>query len=180
MDSLFNLQEMRDKILNGESDDGEDGAEPIKSPFQIESKDSLTILPFCLAAASFAIVGYDKLKNNGQMFDGFAPLVMMVGGFLPLGFALGRLNRGLSAQEVTSKYDTLLDNAQEALEETEAEKQEAETKAAESQKNDYRLDYLSAELSTAHQPSIFGGNISAFGQEAVSFRPNSKAHDSLW
>lgn len=180
MDSIFNLQEMRDKILNGESDEEGDEEETVQSPFNMESKESLTVLPFCLSAASFAIVGYDKMKNNGQMFDGYAPLVLMVGGFLPLGFALGRLNRGLTAQEMASKYDKLLDNAQEAIEETEAEKQEAEQKAAESQKNDYRLDYLDAELSSTHQPSMFGGNISAFGQEGVSFRPNSKAHDSLW
>ena len=119
MDSIFNLQEMRDKILNGESDEEGDEEETVQSPFNMESKESLTVLPFCLSAASFAIVGYDKMKNNGQMFDGYAPLVLMVGGFLPLGFALGRLNRGLPAQEMASKYDKLLDNAQEAIEETE-------------------------------------------------------------
>jgi len=180
MDSIFNLQELRDKILNGESDEDSEAKESYQSPFSLESKDSLTILPFCLSAASFAIVGYDKIKNNGQMFDGYAPVVLMVGGFLPLGFALGRVNRGLTAQEMSSKYEKLLDDTQEVLEETESEKQEAEQKAAESKKNDYRLDYLDSELSTAHQPSIFGGSISAFGQEGVSFRPNSKAHDSLW
>ena len=53
-------------------------------------------------------------------------------------------------------------------------------KAQEAEQNDYRFEYLNAEMSSTHEPAIFGGSISAVGQEAVSFRPSHKPHDRLW
>ena len=180
MGSIFDFAELRDKILLGEEDEEEQGEEPSQTPFQEESRDSLTILPFCVSAATFGIVGYDRMKNDGAMFDGYTPLILMVGGFLPLGYSLGRLSRGMKAQDMTAKYERILDEAQVALEESEEKAQEAEQKAAEHKQNDYRMDYLDAELSSSHQPSIFGGAVSAFGQEGVAFRPVHKAHDNLF
>jgi len=180
MGSLFDFAELRDKILSGEGDESSEDGEVVKTPFQEESRESLTILPFCVAAATFGIVGYDRVKNDGMMFDGYTSVILMVGGFLPLGYSIGRLNRGMKAQETMVKYERILDEAETALEETEEKAQEAEQKAAESQKNDYRFDYLDGELSSSHEPSLFGGSISAFGQEAVNFRPVHKPHDNLF
>lgn len=178
---FLDFAEMRERILSGEDEkpDEEQEDTPL-TPFQIESRESLTILPFCLSFATFGIVGYDKVKNDGAMFSNYTPVVLMIGGFLPLGYSLGRLSRGLVAQKTNGRYEKLLDTAQEELEQTETEKQEAETRAKEAEKNDYRFDYLNAEMSSAHEPSIFGGSVSAFGQEAVTFRPVHKPHDRLW
>ena len=180
MGSSFDFAELRDKILFGEGEEVGEEEEEVQSPFRQESRESLTILPFCVAAATFGIVGYDRMKNDGAMFDGYTPAVLMLGGFLPLGYSLGRLSRGMVAQSMTAKYERILDEAQATIEETEEKAQEAEQKAAEHKKNDYRMDYLDAELSSSHEPSIFGGSVSAFGQEGVSFRPVHKPHDRLF
>jgi len=178
---LLDFTELRERILSGEEEESDEEQEETPlTHFQIESRESLTILPFCVSAATFGVIGYDKVKNDGAIFGGYTPIVLMVGGFLPLGYSIGRLSRGLVAQKTNDKYEKLLDTAQDELEQTETEKQEAESRAHEAEQNDYRFDYLNAEMSSTHEPSIFGGSISAFGQEAVSFRPSHKPHDRLW
>lgn len=176
MSRLLDFKELRDKILAGEEDE-EITEEPEETPFKQELKLRMTALPLCISAASFAIVGFDKWQNEGQMFKNYTPLILVVGGFLPLGFALGRLNRGSDAQADETRYEKLLDEAQTALEESEEEK-EAE-QAAEDVKNDYRMDYLSAEDSVSHIPTI-GFGMTGIGQEGVVYRPSGKRHDFLW
>ena len=176
MSRLLDFKELRDRILAGEEDE-EITEEPQETPFKQELKSKMTALPLCISAASFAIVGFDKWQNDGQMFKHYTPLIFIVGGILPLGFALGRLNRGSEAQVDETRYEKLLDEAQTALEESEEEK-EAE-QAAEDVKNDYRMDYLSADTAATHIPTI-GFGMTGVGQEGVVYRPSSKRHDSLW
>ena len=76
---------------------------------------------------------------------------MTVGGFLPLGYALGGLNRGMAAQTEKERYERLLDDSQAVIEEQqeEIESMEAEAeeeKEAEAQEDDYRYDYLSTPI----------------------------------
>ena len=166
MSRLLDFKELRDKILAGEEDE-EIMPEPEETPFKQELKTKMTALPLCLSAASFAILGFDKWQNNGEMFKNYSPMVLVVGGFLPLGFALGRLSRGTDAQEDIKRYETLLDEAQETLQESEEEKEAIQ--AAENVKNDYRMDYLSADDSAAHIPTI-GFGMTGVGQEGVVYR----------
>ena len=109
-------------------------------------------------------------------------MILVVGGVLPLGFGIGRLSRGLSAQKDNKKYDRLLDEADAKIEALEEEAQEAEEEAetekeAETESQGYQLDYLSANDSSHHVPSL-GFGLSAFGQEGVLFRPS--VQESLW
>lgn len=179
MSRLLDFKDLRDRILAGENDEEIMPAEE-DSPFKQEVKEKMTVLPLCLSAASFAIVMFDRWQNEGRMFEQYTPVVVVLGGFLPLGFALGRLSRGLDAQDEETRYNTLLDEAQAALEDCEGEKQAAEEKAAEAAENDYRLDYLSADTSmNTHLPTI-GLGMGSFGQEGVLYRPNGNSHDNLW
>lgn len=179
MSRVLDFRDLRERVLAGE--EPEEVAEPEDTPFSMEVKDKPTILALCLSVGSLSILGFDRFQNEGQMFSHYAPLVFSFGGILPLGFALGRLNRGLSAQKTNQQYDRLLDEADAKIEEMEEEAQEAEEAKeaeaqAEAESQSYHFDYLSAENSSYHEPTI-GFGLSAFGQEGVMYRPPS---DALW
>lgn len=178
MSRLLDFKDLRDKILAGEDD--EEIMPEEDSPFKQELKEKMTAIPLCISAASFGMVMFDRWQNEGGMFEHYTPIVVVLGGFLPLGYALGRLNRGMVAQEADGRYNNLLDEAQDALEECEGEKQEAEDVAQKAAENDYRLDYLSADTSmNTHLPSI-GLGIGSFGQEGVLYRPSGDRHNNLF
>ena len=106
---------------------------------------------------------------------------MAVGG-VALGYAVGGLNRGMEAQTEKDRYERLLDDSQTIIEEQQEEMESMEAEAeeekeAEESQNDYQYDYLNAEDSFFHGPSL-GMGVSAFGQEGVLYRP--KASDQLW
>mgnify|MGYP006436075161 CR=1 FL=1 len=61
--------------------------------------------------------------------------------------------------------------------EIEVEKEDEDEKEAETESQGYQLDYLSANDSSHHVPSL-GFGLSAFGQEGVLFRPS--VQESLW
>ena len=160
MSAVLDFRDLRDKVLAGEMDEDE---EPVETPLAVEAKQRGTLAAICISVGSFAI-------------EGFA-----VGGCLSLGYALGGLNRGLTAQTEKERYERLLDDSQAVIEEQqeEIESMEAEAeeeKEAEAQQDSYHFDYLSAEDSAYHVPSI--GSIPAFGQEGVLYRP--KDTGMLW
>ena len=180
MSRLLDFKDLRDKILAGEDD--EEIMPEEESPFKQEIKEKMTAIPLCISAASFAIVMFDRWQNDGGMFEHYTPIVVVLGGFLPLGYALGRLNRGMVAQDDNiHAMVTLLDEAQTSLEECpKSETQAAEEKAKKAAENDYRLDYLSADTSmNTHLPSI-GLGIGSFGQEGVLYRPSGDRHNNLF
>tara|TARA_B100000700_G_C15012827_1_gene841817 strand:- start:1391 stop:1933 length:543 start_codon:yes stop_codon:yes gene_type:complete len=180
MSAVLDFRDLRDKVLAGEMDDEE---EPVETPLAMEAKQKGTLAAICISVASFAIYGYDRFANkDAPMFEGsLSTIVLAVGGFLPLGYALGGLNRGMTAQTEKERYERLLDESQTVIEEQqeEIESMEAEAeeeKEAEAQQESYHFDYLSAEDSAYHVPSI--GSIPAFGQEGVLYRP--KDTGMLW
>jgi len=178
MSRLLDFKDLRDKILAGEDD--EEIMPEEDSPFKQELKEKMTAIPLCISAASFGMVMFDRWQNEGGMFEHYTPIVVVLGGFLPLGYALGRLNRGMVAQDETTRYGKLLDEAQTSLEDSEEETQAAEEKAKKAAENDYRLDYLSADTSmNTHLPSI-GLGIGSFGQEGVLYRPSGDRHNNLF
>jgi len=180
MSSVLDFRELREKVLAGEMDEEE---EPVDSAFGLEMKQRGTLAAVCLSVASFAIYGYDHFANKeSPMFEGsLSTMVLAIGGFFPLGYALGGLNRGLNAQTEKDRYEKLLDDSEATIEEQqeEIESMEAEAeeeKQAEAQEDDYRYDYLSDTDSKFHLPSI--GSLPAFGQEGVLYRP--KDTGMLW
>lgn len=180
MSRVLDFRDLRERILAGE--DEEEVAPPEDTPFKVEIKDKPTILPLCLSAGSLAVLGFDRFQNEGQMFSHYTPLVFAFGVVLPLGFAFGRMNRGLAAQKEAKRYDRLLDEADAKIEELEQEVQEAEEEKeseaqAEAEAESYHFDYLSSEDSSYHVPSL-GFGVGAFGQEGVIYRP--PASNSLW
>jgi len=180
MSAVLDFRDLRDKVLAGEMDEEE---EQVDSALGTEAKQKGTLAALCLSVASFAIYGYDRFANKeAPMFEGsLSTIVLTVGGFLPLGYALGGLNRGMAAQNEKERYERLLDDSQTVIEEQqeEIESMEAEAeeeKEAEAQEDDYRYDYLSTTDSKFHLPSI--GSINSFGQEGVLYRP--KDTGMLW
>ena len=184
MSRVLDFRELRERILAGEE---EDDLEPVEdSPFQQEAQESITLIPLCLSAGVFTAIGvdaYQTAQGKVSMFgESTKRMALILGGILPLGFALGRLNRGLNAQQENKKYERLLDEADAKIEELEEEAQEAEEEkeaeeVAENNSNGYQIDYLSENDSSHHVPSL-GFGLSAFGQEGVIFRPPEQA--SLW
>jgi hypothetical protein len=174
MSAILDFRELRDKVLAGEDD--EEPEDPIETPMGLEVKQKSTVAAMCVSAASFAVAAYDRWGNEGRMFEGgLFVAVIAIGGFLPLGYALGNINRGLTAQTEKGRYERLLDEAQTQLEEAQEELDEAEAesekeKEAEAAQDDYRYDYLSSEDSKHHVPSL-GFGIGSFGQEGVAYRP---------
>ena len=155
----------------------------VETPGSIEAKQKGTLAALCLSVASFAIYGYDRFANkDAPMFEGtMSTLVLAVGGFLPLGYALGGLNRGMTAQTEKERYERLLDESQTVIEEQQEEMESMEAEAeeekeAEAQQESYHFDYLNADDAFHHAPAI--GSVPAFGQEGVIFRP--KDTGMLW
>jgi len=180
MSAVLDFRDLRDKVLAGEMDEEE---EPVDTPLGLEVKQKGTLAAVCISVASFAIYGYDRFANKeAPMFEGsLSTIVLAVGGFLPLGYALGGLNRGITAQTEKERYERLLDDSQAVIEEQQEEMESMEAEAeeekeAEAQQDSYHFDYLSAEDSFHHAPSI--GSLPAFGQEGVLYRP--KDTGMLW
>lgn len=184
MSRVLDFRDLRERILAGEE---EEDLEPVEeTSFQKEAQEGITLIPLCISAGVFsaiAVDAYQSAQGKVSMFgESTKRIALIVGGVLPLGFALGRLNRGLNAQDENKKYERLLDEADTKIEELEEEAQEAEEEAeeekqAESTSNGYQMDYLSQNDSSHHVPSL-GFGLSAFGQEGVIFRPPEQA--SLW
>ena len=90
---------------------------------------------------------------------------------------MGAFSRGQEAQTQEDRYEKLLDDSatiieeqQEEIDSMEAENAEKEAEEEQNAENDYQYDYLSAEDSYFHGPSL-GMGVSAFGQEGVLYRP---------
>jgi hypothetical protein len=180
MSAVLDFRELRDKVLAGEEDEE---VEATKSPIGEEVGRNQTIGAICISAATFSIIGYDKFGNGGQMFSpAITTGILCLGAVLPLGYALGNLSRGMEAQTEKTRYERLLDDSQDVIEEQQEEMDSMEAEAEEkveekANEDDYRYDYLSDSDSLFHAPSI-GFGIGAFGQESVPYRP--QASNNLW
>jgi len=149
-----------------------------------ELKSNRVVLPLGLSIGCLSGWVYDRFANDGGMFGSTGGMAILTVGGLSLGYALGGLNRGVEAQTEKDRYERLLDDSQSVIEEQQEEMEsmeaESEEKEAEEQheaENDYQYDYLSAEDSFFHGPSL-GMGVGAFGQEGVLYRP--KDTGMLW
>ena len=176
MSAVLDFRELRDKVLAGEMYEDE---EPTPTPLGEEVKNTSTLLGLSAAVGIFGFLGYDNFVNKGSpTFQGTGFTALAILGGVALGTGLGGLRRGMDAQTEKGRYEQLLDDSQAIIEEqqseiesmeAEAEEAEAEGEAQEAEA-DYQYDYLNAEDSFFHGPSL-GMGVSAFGQEGVLYRP---------
>tara|TARA_Y100000996_G_scaffold385220_1_gene342414 strand:+ start:710 stop:1261 length:552 start_codon:yes stop_codon:yes gene_type:complete len=176
MSAVLDFRELRDKVLAGEEDEE---AEVVDSPFKVEATEGKTLAALCLSLASASLYGYDRSVNKvGGWFEGaYGTAILLLGVVLPFGYAVGTINRGLEAQTEKDRYEKLLDQSaivieeqQEEIEAMEAEEEEKQAEEEAEAENSYQYDYLSAEDSFFHGPSL-GMGVTAFGQEGVLYRP---------
>ncbi len=181
MSAVLDFRELRDKVLAGEMDEDE---EPVESAQKAELTSNQVIIPLCGAVATMGAFAYDKWVNHGGMFGvGGGTALLGLSGLL-LGVGVGTYRRGMEAQTEKDRYEKLLDDSQAIIEEQqeeldalEAENEEKEAEEQAEAENAYQYDYLSAEDSFFHGPSL-GMGVSAFGQEGVLYRP--KQTDMPW
>jgi hypothetical protein len=178
MSRVLDFRDLRERILAGEEEEFE---EEVDSPLQIEGREAPTLVPFALSVGLIGFWFYDTYLAEGSAVGEGTKRMILTTGVISAGFGLGRLTRGLTAQDQNERYERLLDEADAKIEELEKEAQEAEEEKeaeqeAENESNSYHFDYLSAEDSSYHIPTI--GGVSAFGQEGVIFRP--PIQESLW
>jgi hypothetical protein len=186
---MVDFAELRNRILNGEDDIPEEVKE---SPVTEEFLRPATGFPIMFGALSVALVVADKLKLEMLKTDeyNYRPIVLSVFGFLPLGFGLGELMRGLSAQKQFTRYENLVEAAEsEVARLTEDDdQQETQNNAAESWQAEanYQAQNLAA-LGIAVPNSTLGTDVGVysdgiFGQESPTmFRsPSYEASTFGW
>lgn len=113
---MLDFAELRNRILMGEDEVPEDIQE---SPITKEFLRPATGFPLLFGGLSIALVIADKMKLELLSKEGeynYRPLVVSVFGFLPLGFGLGELVRGLSAQKQFGRYEQLVEAAESEVE----------------------------------------------------------------
>lgn len=179
MSAVLDFRELRDKVLAGEMEEDE---EPVENTTMTELKSLPVVLPLGLTVGIGAALIYDRFANGSGMFGNTGGVALLTVGGISLGLGVGALKRGAQAQTEKDRYERLLDDSQTIIEEQQEEMESMEAEAeeekeAEESQNDYQYDYLNAEDSFFHGPSL-GMGVSAFGQEGVLYRP--KASDQLW
>jgi hypothetical protein len=181
MSAVLDFRELRDKVLAGEMDEDE---EPVESAGKMEFTSNEVIIPLCGGVGLLGGLAYDTWVNHGGMFGGALGKGLLALSGLLLGVAGGTYRRGMEAQTEKDRYEKLLDESQsvieeqqEELESLEAENEEKEAEEQAEAENSYQYDYLNAEDSFFHGPSL-GMGVSAFGQEGVLYRP--KQTDMPW
>ena len=178
MSAVLDFRELRDKVLAGEMEDDEEIEDPA---FKQEIGDHMgqAVAIGAVVATSAALI-YDAVQQTSAfpLFGSISKASLLsLGVCLPLGYFVGAFSRGMEAQTQEDRYEQLLDDSaniieeqQEEIDSMEAENEEKEAEEQANAENDYQYDYLSAEDSFFHGPSL-GMGVSAFGQEGVLYRP---------
>jgi|TARA_R110000751_G_scaffold16139_3_gene51469 hypothetical protein len=165
---MLDFAELRNRILMGE---GEVPEEVQESPITKEFLRPATGFPILFGGLSVALVIADKMKLEMLSKEGeynYRPLVLSVFGFLPLGFGLGELVRGLTAQTQFSRYEKLVEAAEEEVTRlTEEGEEQAQ------QDNTNEGNYYEAEpvfnLGLGAETGVFGGPL--IGQTMPTIGP---------
>ncbi len=181
MSAVLDFRELRDKVLAGEMEEDE---EPVENTTWAELRSKRVAIPLALSVGTVGMWGYDRFANSGGMFGSTGSMAILTVGGVAFGLAMGGLNRGIEAQSEKDRYERLLDESQSVIEEQEeeieameAEEEEKESEEQAEAENSYQYDYLNAEDSFFHGPSL-GMGVTAFGQEGVLYRP--KPSDQLF
>jgi hypothetical protein len=178
MSAVLDFRELRDKVLAGEMEEDEELESPMWKQ-EIGGHIGQAVAIGAVAATTVA-VAFDAMQETSA-FPLFGSVskgsLLALGVCLPMGYFVGAFTRGSEAQQQEDRYEKLLDDSQEIIEEQqeemdsmEAENEEKEAEEQANAENDYQYDYLNAEDSFFHGPSL-GMGVSAFGQEGVLYRP---------
>ena len=197
---LVDFTELRNRVLAGEEDAE---AEATPSTLSLETTgNNITLAALLVGGGILTVRMLDRIKYEGKIFQpdesgtDYGKFVTVAFGWIPLAFGLGRVSRGLNAQDEIGKYETLVTEAENFVTEMEAEMEvkeaeaaELQQKAAEKQSSGYQFDLLS-ENWKSHKPlggdldfGGFGSNASstygsAFGQQPVFYRRSGKSPTS--
>ncbi len=178
MSAVLDFRELRDKVLAGEMEEDEEVEVPAWKQ-EIGDHMGQAVAIGAVVATGSALI-YDSIQQTSA-FPLFGSVskgtLVALGVCLPLGYFMGAFSRGQEAQTQEDRYEKLLDDSatiieeqQEEIDSMEAENAEKEAEEEQNAENDYQYDYLSAEDSYFHGPSL-GMGVSAFGQEGVLYRP---------
>ena len=125
---VVDFAELRSRILAGEEDATEDA---LPTPLRTELReDNSTLFSILFGGALLGVSMMDRAKHDGAIFttqngNSYGPLADALG-FGSLMFGLGRLSRGLSAQDEINNYERLVEEAENIVLDAEAEVEETE------------------------------------------------------
>ena len=125
---LVDFTELRNRVLAGEEDAE---AEALPSPIKTETVgNTITLASILLGAGVLGVRMLDRIKYEGKIFKpedegtDYGKFVSVAFGWIPLAFGVGRITRGMAAQDEISKYETLVTEAENFVEEIENEMEE--------------------------------------------------------
>ena len=183
---VVDFSELRNRILAGEEDATEDA---LPTPLRTELReDNSTLFSILFGGALLGVSMMDRAKHDGAIFttqngNSYGPLAAALG-FGSLMFGLGRLSRGLTAQDEINNYEKLVEEAENVVLAAEAEVEEMKAEAEEEdegeKKKPEQLDLLTSDWSShipAGGPIDFGGygnnHGTALGQEPIFYRKSN-------
>ena len=131
---LVDFTELRNRVLAGEEDAE---AEATPSTLSIETTgNNITLAALLVGGGVLAVRMLDRIKYEGKIFQpdesgtDYGKFVSVAFGWIPLAFGLGRVSRGVKAQEEIGKYETLVTEAENFVTEMEAEMEVKEAEAS--------------------------------------------------
>ena len=166
---MLDFAELRNRILMGEDEVPEEITE---SPITKEFMRPATGFPLLFGGLSVALVIADKLKLEMLAKEGeynYRALVLSVFGFLPLGFGLGELVRGLQAQKQFDRYEKLVSAAEEEVERLTEEDEEQDAQDHTNEGNYYEAESQFNLSSFGPETGVFQSG--AFGQSMPTIGP---------
>ena len=180
---VVDFSELRNRILAGEEDAKEDA---LPTPLRTELReDNSTLFSILFGGSLLGVSMMDRVKHDGAIFttangNSYGPIADVLG-FGSLMFGLGRLSRGLSAQNEINNYERLVEEAENVVLAAEAEidemKAEAEEEDEKPKERPEQLDLIGKDWNT-HIPAgglvDFGGygnnHGTALGQQPIFYR----------
>ncbi len=177
---MLDFAELRNRILLGEDEVSEDVKE---SPITQEFLRPATGFPILFGGLSVAFVIADKLKLEILAEDGeynYRPLILSIFGLFPLGFGLGELFRGLSAQKQFERYERLVVAAESEVERlTEEDEEQAEQDNA-NEGNTYEAESFFNLDPIAGVEGVFSGPLVGQTSPTMGRRPSYEAQTFGW
>lgn len=176
---MLDFAELRNRILNGEDELPE---EVMESPLMEEFLRPATGLPLVFGGLSVLFVVMDKLKLEILAQEGeynYRPIVLSVFGFLPLGFGLGELMRGLSAQKQFDRYEKLVVAAEEEVTRLTEEEEEQEAQDNANQDN-YQAESFFNLSPLSADTGVFAGPLVGQQQPMIGPAPTYEQRTFGW
>ena len=169
---MVDFAELRNQILFGEGDTSPREQSSIEKEVMTPS----TGVPLFLGAATLAFCIADKAKFD--VLGSHRTITCIALGVAPLAYGLGRVSRGVSAQDEIKRYESLLEATQNAYENEMEKEDEQENNAEQVEQQAYLADdahYLFEPIATADHVDFGGHGVygAAVGQESFGFGPSA-------